>query len=179
MLSALIVLSFAGEKKRSEQKLTRIHLALPIKLRQLGAVHLIYPVVLWIGILIVYYFFYFLACSFSSISLTIPSVQQMCTLNGLVLCVNALYLINRGILKTSNGNIKKFVCTFLWLCTYVATLLPFYMVINFAGVFGENTSLQVFMEELMNSPFWINFVGIALSVIGFTQFLRMRSYLEA
>jgi len=179
MLCAVIVISFVAEKKRSIQKWDRLYITLPIILQRLGVMHLLFPFILWFGIVVLYYFAYFLAQSMSSSPLTIPSFLQILTLNGLILCVDALYLINRNLQKTLNNHLQKFIIIFIWLCTYIAALLPFYIITNIAGMFGENTSLQIFLDKMTHSPFWINIIGIALSVISYFQFLRRKSYIEA
>jgi hypothetical protein len=62
---------------------------------------------------------------------------------------------------------------------FIGALLPFYIVTNFFGAFGENTRLQSFMSSLYESPSGFLLLGVGLSLTSLFVFMRRRSYVQS
>jgi len=178
MVAATLIFGFICEKKRIAQKRGRLYGALPISTWQIGIFHLIYPFFGWLSIGILYFLSYFIIQNFSTKILTTPSWLQMLTLNGLILIVNACYLLIRDLRIAFGKKYNRMFLTVFWVLIYLVAVLPFYIMTNSFGTFGENSSLQVYINEMMRSPIWINIVGLILTGFSFYVFLHRKSYLE-
>ncbi|MFQ5630702.1 MAG: hypothetical protein ACE5I1_18175 [bacterium] len=108
--------------------------------------------------------------------LTSPSVLQLLTLNGLILCFNAVTLLYADLRMAFPKKQHRFVIFLFWLLIYFAVFLPFYIVTDFGGFFGEGTPLQLFLNDLSVSPVGFNLAGVILSVISLIIFIRRQSY---
>jgi hypothetical protein len=178
MVVATLILGFICEKKRIAQKRGRLYVALPISIQQIGFFHLIYPFFAWLSIGILYFLSYFILQNFSSNILTTPSTLQMLTLNGMILIVNACYLLTRDLRIAFDKKYHRMFMSIFWVLIYLVALLPFYIMTNSFGIFGEHTSLQIYLDEMSKSPIGINVVGLILSGFSLFVFLRRKSYLE-
>lgn len=178
MVVATLIVGFICEKKRIEQKRGRLFGVLPISTRQIGVFHLIYPFFAWLSIGILYFLIYFFLQNFSSIILTTPSWLQMLTLNGMILIVNACYLLTRDLRIAFDKKYHRMFMSVFWVLIYLVALLPFYIMTNSFGAFGENTPMQIYLNEMSNSPIGINVVGLILSGFSWIVFLHRKSYLE-
>lgn len=177
MLVSTFIGSFGGEKQRHAHKRDRLHILLPLSLRRIGWVHLLYPFLIWISILLLFFTSYFVVQQISGHGLTKPSMPQLLTLNGLILTVNAVYLLYRDLRLTFTTKQQRFFIFLVWLMIYIAAFLPFYIVTNFFGWFGEHTPLQIFLNKLSVSPVGFNVLGLLLSVMSLVIFTRRKSYL--
>ena len=65
-----------------------------------------------------------------------------------------------------------------WVLIYLVALLPFYIMTNSFDAFGENTPLQIYLNEMLGSPIGSNIIGLVLSGLSLIVFLRRKSYLE-
>jgi len=178
MVAATLIIGFICEKKRIAQKRGRLFGTLPVPTRQIGIFHLIYPFFGWLSIGILYFLSYFILQNFSIKILTTPSWLQMLTLNGLILIVNACYLLTRDLRIAFDKKYQRMFMSIFWVLIYCVALLPFYIMTNSFGAFGENTSLQIYLTEMSSSPIWINVLGLLLSGFSFYVFLHRKSYLE-
>jgi hypothetical protein len=178
MVVATLILGFICEKKRIAQKRGRLYGALPISNQQIGVFHLIYPFFAWVSIGILYFLIYIILQNFSSKILTTPSWLQMITLNGLILIVNSCYLLARDLRIAFDKKYHRMFMSIFWVLIYLVALLPFYIMTNSFGAFGENTPLQIYLNEMSRSPIGINIVGLVLSLFSFYVFLHRKSYLE-
>lgn len=170
---------YAGEKNRVIQKRDRLHVLLPTSLWNIGITHLLYPILLLLCI----YFLLFLSAlvvqPFIRDSLTMPSHMHILTLTGLVLIVNSVILLHRDLRMTFTKKHQRFFVFLFWFLVYFGALLPFYVVTNFFGLFGENTPAQRFLTRLLESPAGFLFMGIFLSVISVIVFVKRKSYVES
>lgn len=184
-LTMLIILvstfigGFGGEKQRNVQKRDRLHVLLPLSLRRIGWAHLLYPFLIWLSILLLFFVSYFVVQQISGHGLTQPSMLQLLTLNGLILVVNAVYLLYRDLRLSFTTKRQRFIVFLVWLMIYIAALLPFYIVTNFFGWFGEHTPLQIFLNKLSASPVGFNALGLLLSAMSFIIFTRRKSYVSS
>jgi hypothetical protein len=176
MLVGTILISFINGKTRLLQKRDIMYLTLPIVLRKIGILHLLIPFSSWLSIVAVFYISSLIIQPFSETILTIPSILHLLTLNGLILYVIAAYLLQRDLMAIIVKQSKKTLVFIVWLISYFTALLPFFIVTNFAGIFGENTSLHLFLLNLFVSPIWINVFGVLIAGISFLVFIKRKSY---
>ena len=179
MLIGTIGICFISEKNRIIQKRDRLLLTLPITLHKIGIINLVYPFIGWLSILIVFRISSMIVQPLTEINVTRPSLIQLLTFNGLILFVNAAFLLHRDLKAVFIKQSQKTIVFLIWLISYIAIFLPFYIVINFAGAFGENTSLQRLLLELSVSPIRINALGLLISGCSFYVFFRRRSYVDS
>lgn len=170
---------YAGERNRTIQKRDRLHILLPIPLWQIGLTHLMYPICL---LLIIYFLLFvsvLVARPFVDYALRMPSLAHMLTLTGLVATVNAVILLHRDLRMTFSRKPQRFLIFMFWFVMYIGAILPFYVITNFLGVFGEETPAQNFLTRLMESPAWFSAVGLLLSVLSFVTFICRKSYTDS
>lgn len=178
MVVATLILGFICEKKRIAQKRGRLFGALPISTRQIGFFHLIYPFFAWVSIGTLYFLICITLKNFSAKILTTPSWLQMLSLNGMILIVNSCYLLARDLRIAFDKKYHRMFMSIFWVLIYLVALLPFYIMTNSFGAFGENTPLQIYLNQMSRSPIGINLVGLILSGFSLIVFLRRKSYLE-
>jgi hypothetical protein len=174
-----LVAVYAGEGNRINSKRDLMHIKLPLSLWKTGLSHLIYPVFVWIAILILYWFCYFFLEFISGATRAKSSPPQILTLSGVFLIVNAIVLLSRDLSKIFTKRLQQ---TLIYLTAYfifVGALLPFYIVTNFFGAFGENTRLQAFVSSLSESPTGFLLFGVAFSLTSVFVFMRRRSYVQS
>ena len=178
MVVATLILGFICEKKRIVQKRGRLYGFLPISINQIGFFYLSYPFFGWLSIGILYFLSYIILQNFSTNILTTPSWLQMLTLNGMILIVNACYLLTRDLRIAFDKKYQRIFMSVFWVLIYLVALLPFYIMTNSFGAFGENTPLQIYLNEMSRSPIGINILGLILSGFSLFIFLKRKSYLE-
>jgi hypothetical protein len=119
------------------------------------------------------------ARSIVNYELTMPSVNHMLTLTGLVLIVNAVILLHRDLRMTFSRKPQRFLIFVFWFVVYIGALLPFYVVTNFLGVFGENTPTQNFLNRLLESWGVFMTAGLLASVLSLVVFVKRKSYSDS
>lgn len=179
ILGLSLVAVYAGEKNRTIQKRDRLHVSLPISLRKIGISHLLYPIGVLLGVYAVYFLSALLVYPFSRRSLTLLSLSQMFTLTGLVLVVNAVILLHRDLRMTFTKKHQRFVIFLFWFVVYFGALLPFYVVTNFFGLFGEDTPAQNFLTRLLEMPIGFMAAGLLFSVLSYGVFVKRKSYVDS
>ena len=179
MLVGTIAISFFNEKTRLLQKRDIMYLALPIASRKVGFVHLVFPFICWINIVLLFYVSALVIQPFTDMTLTIPSFLHISSLNGLILFVIGAYLLHRDLKAVFVKQSQKTIIFIIWLISYIATLLPFYIVTNFGDFFGENTPLQLLLLKLSTSPILINAFGLLISVVSYLVFIYRKSYVQS
>ena len=179
LFMSAIVAVYAGEASRIINKRDRMHVTLPVSLWETGFSHLIYPIFVWIVILILYKVSYFVLEFISGTKRAIPSSMQILTLSGLFLIVNATVLLSRDLSKIFTKKSQQIMIYMTGYMLFIGALLPFYIVSNFFGAFGENTRLQSFISSLYESPSRFLFLGVGLSLISMFVFMRRRSYVQS
>jgi hypothetical protein len=170
---------YAGEAKRTVQKRDRLHLMFPISLWKIGLTHLLYPLI----VLAIIYFILIVsvvaARPYVDYELNMPSLFHMLTLTGLVLFTNAVVLLYRDLRMTYTGKPQRFLIFLFWFVVYFGALVPFYVVTNFFGLFGENTQTQYFLVRLLETPSVFLLAGLLLSMLSFTVFVKRKSYVDS
>lgn len=170
---------YAGEKNRTIQKRDRLHVSFPVPLWQIGMTHLLYP----FFVLSIVYFLLFMsvltARPLVNYTLSMPSLAHMFTLTGLVLIVNAVILLHRDLRMTFTRKPQRFFIFVFWFVVYIGALLPFYVITNFLGVFGEDTPVQNLLAHLLESSTGFIAAGIILSVLSFVVFIKRKSYVDS
>jgi hypothetical protein len=177
-VSALVAV-YAGEGSRINNKRDRMHVALPLSLWKIGFSHLIYSLFVWLAFLILYRGSYFVLELISGATRTIPSPVQILTLSGLFLIVNAIVLLVRDLSRIFTNRSQQNLVYLVGYLLFIGALLPFYIVMNFFGAFGENTRLQSQMSSLSESPTGFLILGFGLSLISVFVFMRRRSYVQS
>lgn len=176
ILALAIAAAHSGEMSRNIQKRDRLHVLLPVSLRQIGIFHLLYPLMILGGI----YCVYFLAAAVFQVLADRPptmlTVSHGFTLFGMVLIYNAVLLLFRDLNSTVSQHPRKSLLPLLWLLIYLTALLPFYVITNFLGIFGENTPLQKFLSRMIAAPLGFVAAGLLLSGISLLVFCKRESY---
>lgn len=170
---------YAGEKTRTIQKRDRLHLLFPVPLWQIGLTHILYPFFVLSIIYLLLFLSVLAARPLVNYELTMPSVSHMLTLTGLVLIVNAVILLHRDLWMTFTRKPQRFFIFVFWFVVYIGALLPFYVVTNFLGVFGENTPAQSFLNRLLQSSVVFMAVGLFSSALSLVAFVKRKSYSDS
>ena len=178
MVAATLLIGIICEQKRIAQRRSRLYGLLPISIKQIGCFYFSYSFLAWLSIGIFYFLINFIIQNLSGKILTTPSWQQMLTLNGMILIVNACYLLTRDVRIVFDKKYRRMFTSIFWVLIYLVAILPFYIMTNMLGAFGENTPLQIALDEMSRSPIEINVVGLILSGLSYYVFLKRRSYLE-
>lgn len=177
-ISALVAV-YAGEQSRISNKRDRMHVSLPVSLWETGFSHLIYPVCVWMAILLLYQVASIVLEFFSGTTRLKPSFSQILTLSGLFLIVNATVLLSRDLSKIFTKKSQQIMIYMTGYLLFIGALLPFYIVTNFFGAFVENTRLQSFISALSESPAGFLLLGVCLSLLSTLVFLKRRSYVRS
>jgi hypothetical protein len=167
---------YAGEKIRTIQKRDRLHVLFPIPMWQIGITHLLYPICVLLGIYFLLFVSVLVARPWVDYALAMPSLAHMLTLTGLVLSVNAVILLHRDLRMIYVKMPLRFLIFLFWFVVYIGALLPFYVVTNFLGVFGEDTPAQNFLARLLESPTVFMAAGLLLSALSLLAFMKRKSY---
>ncbi|MGD9346652.1 MAG: hypothetical protein PVH84_12360 [Candidatus Aminicenantes bacterium] len=174
-ISSLVAV-YAGEQGRILNKRDRMHVSLPVSLWKTGFSHLIYPASVWMAILLLYQVSSAFLEVFSGTTRLQPSFSQILTLSGLFLIVNAAILLSRDLSKIFTKKSQQIIIYMTGYLLFISALLPFYILTNFFGVFGENTRLQSFASSMSESPFGFLLVGFGFSALSLFVFIRRNSY---
>jgi hypothetical protein len=175
IISALVAV-YEGEQVWINKKRDRLHVSLPISSWRVGFFHVVYPIIVWVAILILYEISYLILQLLSGNTRTKPSFLQVLTSSGLFLIINATVLLSRDM---RTGSIKKslhLIIFIFWILIFIVSLLPFYIVSNFMGIFGENMRLQIVLTALSESPVAFLSLGAVLSSASLFVFVKRRSY---
>ena len=170
---------YAGEKNRTVQRRDRLHMLFPVPLWQIGMTHLLYPLFVLSIIYVLLYLSVLAARPFVDYDLTMPSLAHMLTLTGLVLIINAVILLHRDLRTIFSRKPQRFLIFVFWFVVYFGALLPFYVITNFLGVFGEDTTAHTFLTRLLESPTVFIAAGLVLSALNFVIFVRRKSYADS
>lgn len=173
-----LVAAYGGEKWRSEQKRDRLHGLLPVSLVQIGLSHLILPLCLFVIMLCLYIAAIFIFQSLAVYRVQGPAALQLLAVGGLTLFVSAAGLLYRDLRVICTKSYQRFLLHLFWWAIYIGALLPFYVVMNFFGWFGENTPLQRAIASLGNRPLVLILPGIGLSLLSLYVFTKRKSYAE-
>jgi hypothetical protein len=170
---------YAGEKNRIVQKRDRLHTFLPVPLWHTGVSHLLYPVMILLCVYILLFLSVVCVRPFLGRPPTLPSPAHLLTLTGLVLIVNAVILLYRDLRMTFAGKPLRFFVFLFWFVVYIGALLPFYVITNFFGVFGEDTPAQHFLTRLLELPAGFLAAGVLLSALSLGVFVRRKSFADS
>jgi len=171
--------AYGGEKWRSEQRRDRLHVLLPVSPVHIGLSHLILPLCLFIIMFGLYCVLFFIFKLLASDGLKGPTFLQVFAVAGLLLLVSASGLLYRDLNVFATKSYQRFCLQLFWWIMYIGALLPFYIVMNFAGWFGENTSLQNAIAGLGTRPHLLILPGIGLSLLSLCVFARRNSYVAS
>jgi hypothetical protein len=170
---------YAGERYRTIQKRDRLHVLFPVLLWRIGMAHLLYPICVLLGIYFLLFVSVLVARPLVDYALAMPSMAHMLTLTGLVLTVNAVILLHRDLRLIFPGKPMRFMIFVFWFLVYLGALLPFYVVTNFLGVFGEDTPAQDFLVRLLESPTVFVASGLLFSALSLVVFVKRKSYADS
>ncbi len=170
--------AYGGEKWRSTQRRDRLHVLLPVSLPRIGLSHLIFPLCLFVFLLCLHFIGIFIFQPLIVKGMNGPTSLQVLAVTGLILIVSAAGLLQRDLRATATKKYQRFLINLFWYLIYLSALLPFYIVMNFFGWFGESTPLQQAIAGLGNRPHFLILPGIALSLLSLFVFIRRKSYVE-
>ena len=174
MLCTPMIAGYFGDY-RIHQKRDRFHVTLPIANYHLGLMRLIYPILIWLSLIIV---FYLTVLIFSWID--IPSISQMIVLNGWILMVNAIYLIFSDLdVSSKEKNKQIFMKGIKYIMPFVA-MLPFWIYMT-SGFSDNDIFFNKFIKDIWYFPsvtIGINVFGLSISIISIIVFARRSSYIE-
>jgi hypothetical protein len=171
--------AYGGEKWRSEQKRDRLEVLLPVSVVRIGLSHVIWPLCLFVIMVGLYCVVIFIVPFLARDVVYGPGVLQLLTVSGLILIVSASGLLYRELKVACIKNYQRFFLQLFWWFIYIGALLPFYIVMNFAGWFGENTPLQNAIASLGTRPHILLLPGVGLSLLSLYMFARRKSYVES
>ncbi|MBN1479346.1 hypothetical protein EH223_16125 [candidate division KSB1 bacterium] len=124
---------------------------LPIARSSFGDIRFLFPLAVWLGTLILYTMLY-VVVAFVVTSPVRPHLTHILLVNGLILLTQSMYLYNIDIRHIIRVRSVHMIVGILWFITFVLILVPFYVLVNFAGLFGQSSSLQNWLFAFMNSP---------------------------
>lgn len=190
LLATPMLAGYAGDF-RTKQKRDRLHIVLPISANQLGIVRLIYPLVIWLTVLMIYLITMLLLSE--RISVEFPqsitrlrsnpiSFEQLLSLNGWILIINAWYIIFVDFQVTSTNKTKQQLLLLLKNTLPFLAMLPFIIWLFIANHFRDQMSIADFLGDSMNSLVSIiglNLCGLALSILSVRIFMHRSSYLNS
>lgn len=174
-----LVAVYAGEQGRIIYKRDRMHVALPVSLWKTGFSHLFYPAFVWGTALVLYEVSYFVLEFISSTTRVKLSFSQILVSSGLFFMVNAFVLLTRDLGKIVTKKSHRVLIYMIGYFLFIAALLPFYILTNFLGAFGENTRLQSFLSALSESPTGFILLGVCLSITSLFVFVKRKSYIQS
>lgn len=178
MLMATIMINFISEGIRSKEQRYRFHGSLPLPEIKVYATPLIFPVLTWISITLYFVLIFTFVQTLSDKDLIIPTANQLFSVNGLALIVCALYLMNINLKIVFPRRYLRILIFVVWLIVYVAALLPFYVMTDFLGIFGQHTPLQESLLNIVSSMegcLALNGIGLILLSICIIFFVRRKS----
>jgi hypothetical protein len=173
-----LVAAYGGEKWRSEQKRDRLHGLLPVSLVGIGLSHLILPLCLFVIMLCLYFAAIFIFHSLAENMMQGPTTLQLLAVAGLTLIISAAGLLYRDLRAICTKSYQRFLLHLFWWAIYIGALLPFYILMNFFGWFGESTPLQRAITSLGTRPLVLILPGVGLSLLSLYVFTKRKSYVE-
>ena len=179
ILIASLFVHFATEGKRSKEQRNRLHGFLPIQSIKVYATRLLLPIFTWISVGVLLILTHGIVQPFSNGSLAMPSGKQLFSVNGLILIVSAAYLINIDMKTAFSRGLFKILAFIIWAIFYIAALIPFFILTDFAGTFGQHTPLQRALFRFLSSTsgsLFLTFLGLVLVSIGLSVFTRRKTY---
>ena len=177
MIVALVMFVLVNQAKCTSQKRSLFLVSLPIPINVIGLLDLVYPYVIWLGLLILYLITGQIIQTISALTKLI-SPMHMLTVNGIILFLNAAYFFLRHLKSFRSMKQLQPLISVSWFIIYILALVPFYIMTNFFGIFGEGTHLQTVLNEWYQSPIIISFLGIVLSILSYVLFIKRKSYLD-
>ena len=193
MLALLVTPMLAGYAGdfRTKQKRDRLHIVLPISANQLGIVRLIYPLLVWLSVLIIYTIAMRLLSGMGSIEFSqnitrlrsnAISFGQLLSLNGWILIINALYLILLDFRAISTDKDKQQLLVLLKNTLPFLAMMPFIIWLFATILFRDQMSVANFLGNSMNSLVSIigfNLLGLLFSFLSVRVFTHRSSYVNS
>lgn len=170
---------YAGEKNRTIQRRDRLHVSSPVSLWKVGITHLLYPLFVLSFVYAALLLSVLLSRPLVSYDLAMPSLAHILTLTGLVLIVNGVILLQRDLRATFTRQPQRFLIFIFWFVVYTGALVPFYVVTDFFGLFGEDSPAQTFLTQLLELPAGFIAAGLLLSLASLLVFVKRKSYADS
>lgn len=170
---------YAGEKNRIIQRRDRLHASSPVSLWKVGMTHLLYPLFVLSFVYAALFLSVLLSRPLVSYDLAMPSLAHILTLTGLVLIVNGVILLQRDLRATFTRQPQRFLIFIFWFVVYTGALVPFYVVTDFFGLFGEDSPAQTFLTQLLELPAGFIAAGLLLSLASLLVFVKRKSYADS
>ena len=190
LLATPMLAGYAGDF-RTKQKRDRLHFVLPISANQLGIIRLIYPLAIWLTVLIIYKITILLISEMISIEFSQSitrlrsnaiSFKQLLSLSGWILIINALYLIFVDFQAISTDKNRQQLLVLLKNTLPFLAMLPFIIWLFVANHFRDQMSIASYLGSSMNSLVSIigfNFFGLLFSILSVRVFTHRSSYVNS
>lgn len=163
-----------------KSKRMRLFNAISLSRKLFGDLRFLFPFVTWAGALLILGGLYTLVSIFDA-DLTHPSFNQLLLLNGIILITQSVYLFNIDVRHLSHTRSLHIVAGIVYGVTFLGVLFPFYVLVNFAGLFEHSETFQNWLNELMQSSkaAWsFNVVGYIFYRASYYIYGRRKQYLE-
>ncbi len=163
-----------------KSKRMRYFNGLPLSRSTFADLRFLCPVVIWTASVLI---LFALIGLFSIIfpDLTRPSLPQLFLLNGIIMITQSIYLFNIDVRHLVKNRLIQHLIGALYVCVFLAVLVPFYIQVNFAGLFDSLSASRLWLTDVMHSSkaaLFFNLVGyVCYRASIYTYFLR-RDYLE-
>ena len=186
LLVMTFLAAYVGESRRVEKKRDRFQIQLPLPLLKIGLFRILYPAIMWLVIIGVFFITSGGVIVVDSalpglkgIDIIYPQFNQFLILNGWVFMTNSAYLMLIDGRSSSLSNKKRVLFRLAEAILPFMAMAPFYLVMNFMGIFGDNQLRQTIIAITMDvrAGMVFNLLAIILIVINLIQFLKKSSYL--
>jgi len=175
MIIMAIAVLFLRQKDRMRTGQMRFHSSLPIAIWKIGLMEKIYTIVFWMSILVLYFGIRIIAGLFTVTFLDVPSFTYLGTLTGLFLIIDSWVTLTTNLIQS--GQRIPVLIRILWAAIILVALLPFYILTNTFGIFGEDTNIQHIIQQILQSPLLVCGLGLIMYSLDYFLFLKKKSYL--
>lgn len=179
ILVSTLMVHLTVEGISSKEQRNRFHIFLPVPSIEVHAIRLLRPFLTWLSIGALLFLTHGIVQSFSANPLAIPSAEQLLSVNGLVLTVSAAYLLNIDMKIAFPKNHFRVPIFITWITVYVAALLPFFILMDFLGAFGQDTPLQGTILHILSSMWGsitLNLIGLIFAMASVLIYIHGKSW---
>jgi len=180
-LVAILLSVFFAKNREIKEKRERLNVQLPIPIFHAGFFRFIFTI---LNELIFILFFAITYAIFSLLyldTIICPSINQFFFLNGLLLFTCCMFFMHHDLRKIYYFKSIRVIIISFYVFVYLLAIFPFFLVINFFGLFGMHTPVQstlMYLTELDIPVFLLNFVGIVLFFFSIKIFTNRKSYVS-
>lgn len=181
MVSTLASVFFTEGKTFKEKRLILLK-RLPVSNFIIWLSRYLYVFSIWLIISLLFIISYFITNNLTNTDLIIPSFLQFIFVNSILVLLLSFYYIYRDYKSIITFKVSKKMLSIIWIILYITLLLPFFIITNFLGLFGQYTFLQANLLFLSESPvdIFVLIVFVLIFVIlSLIVFRRRKSAFES